>query len=187
MLKLATLGAALAAVLTSPIDRNQLTVLPRTEQLKPAIASNLVTTKPALNLSSGGNDNSTAILTADYRFNTRGIEESSNSTALVLGLAIGGVGAIAIAAAARNAKQSLASNSTYPNANLGFRSSSPTGAVRVEQVSRKLRQRLMLLMHEDREAANRLLSRVKLNNPHRSVDWCADKVIYDLKRDRGGY
>lgn len=182
MLKFATLGAALAAIFANPINSNQLAALPKTEQqLQPAIASKLVASEASLNLTSS----QTAFRTSE-RINAAQTEARSNPTALVLGLAIGGVGAVAIAAGVKNAK-SMVSSPTYPSSSLNFRPSSQTGTVRVEQVSRKLRQRLMLLLHEDRDAANRLLSRVKLNNPHRSVDWCADKVIYDLKRDRGGY
>ena len=45
----------------------------------------------------------------------------------------------------------------------------------------------MRLLHDDRETANRLLSQAKLKHPNKSVDWYADKVIYDLERDRGSY
>jgi hypothetical protein len=55
------------------------------------------------------------------------------------------------------------------------------------QASRKLQRRLFTLLHEDREAANRLLTLAKLRYPNKTADWYVEKVIYDLERDRGGY
>jgi hypothetical protein len=38
----------------------------------------------------------------------------------------------------------------------------------------------------DKALATRLLLNIRLRNPQRSKSWCDEKVIYDLKRDRGG-
>jgi tetratricopeptide (TPR) repeat protein len=56
--------------------------------------------------------------------------------------------------------------------------------IRFDQASRELQNKLMNLLHGDRELAIRLLSQVKTNNPDRSIDWYFEKVIYDLERDR---
>ncbi|GAA6622946.1 hypothetical protein [Scytonema sp. NUACC26] len=50
--------------------------------------------------------------------------------------------------------------------------------------SRKLQKKLLLLLHDDREAANRLLTQAMLKYPNKTADWYFEKVIYDLVRDR---
>ena len=51
------------------------------------------------------------------------------------------------------------------------------------RVSPKLRRELLRLLH-DQQTANRLLSGTLNSHPGRSANWLAEKVIYDLKRDR---
>ncbi|TBR60275.1 hypothetical protein B4U84_05185 [Westiellopsis prolifica IICB1] len=63
---------------------------------------------------------------------------------------------------------------------------SKTGIISFEQASGKLRNRLMTLLHDDREAAKRLFTQAQLKFPNKTADWYIDKVIYDLERDRGG-
>jgi len=48
--------------------------------------------------------------------------------------------------------------------------------------SRKLQKKLMRLLHDDRDTANRLISQVKMKKSNKSSML---KVIYDLERDRG--
>jgi len=60
-------------------------------------------------------------------------------------------------------------------------------AIRVEKVPRPLQKKLLLLLHGDRQAANRLLSAAKERNPGRSTQWYAEKVLFDLQRDYGKY
>ncbi|MGL4619754.1 hypothetical protein [Chroococcidiopsis sp.] len=60
-------------------------------------------------------------------------------------------------------------------------------AIRIEQVSRPLQKKLLLLLHGDRQAANRLLSAAKDRNPGRTIQWYAEKVLFDLQRDYGKY
>ena len=52
--------------------------------------------------------------------------------------------------------------------------------------ARQLQSRLLVLLNGDRKTAERLLEQVQAANPDRSAEWCLDKVIYDLKRDRRG-
>ncbi len=63
---------------------------------------------------------------------------------------------------------------------------STTDIISYEQASRKLKNRLMTLLHDDREAAKRLFTQAQLKFPNKTADWYVDKVIYDLERDRGG-
>lgn len=57
-------------------------------------------------------------------------------------------------------------------------------SVRLDRANRTLQRRLLSLLHDDRQAADRLVAGVQLNHPNRSIDWCVEKVIYDLNRDR---
>lgn len=53
----------------------------------------------------------------------------------------------------------------------------------ITRVNPKLRRELLRLIH-DRATVNRLLSGTASSHPGRSANWVAEKVIYDLKRDR---
>lgn len=57
----------------------------------------------------------------------------------------------------------------------------PTGAT---GVSRSTQQRLMRLVNGNRAVAARLVDRVRSQNPDRSEQWCWEKAIYDIERDR---
>ena len=119
------------------------------------------------------NTNTTAsIITADSGNDI--LEETQKVDPVLLSLAIVG-GGIAVAVSTKKAKQPFKLNSRSE------------GSIRIEQASGKLRKKLMRLLHDDRETANRLLTQAKLKHPNKSVDWYADKVIYDLERDRGSY
>jgi hypothetical protein len=67
----------------------------------------------------------------------------------------------------------LANSLPYSNANNSL----------LDSLSPKLRQKLLQLVH-NRETANRLLTGTMLSHATRSPDWLAEKVIYDLERDR---
>lgn len=56
-------------------------------------------------------------------------------------------------------------------------------AVLLDRVSPKLRRELLRLVH-NQETASRLLSGTLRSHPDRHPNWLAEKVIYDLKRDR---
>jgi hypothetical protein len=49
-----------------------------------------------------------------------------------------------------------------------------------------LERELLTLVNGDKALATRLLLNIRLRNPQRIKSWCYEKVIYDLKRDRGG-
>lgn len=58
-----------------------------------------------------------------------------------------------------------------------------TNTLLIDRLSPKLRKKLLQLIH-NRETANRLLTGTMLNHADRSPNWLAEKVIYDLERDR---
>ena len=60
---------------------------------------------------------------------------------------------------------------------------SGSGGSLLTSVSPKLRRELLRLVH-NQQTANRLLSGTLNSHPGRSANWLAEKVIYDLKRDR---
>ncbi len=57
------------------------------------------------------------------------------------------------------------------------RSSSP-------KASPELANELLMLVNGDTETARRLFRTVNRANPGRSKDWCLEKAIHDLERDR---
>ncbi|MEM9808674.1 MAG: hypothetical protein AAF959_25735 [Cyanobacteria bacterium P01_D01_bin.56] len=57
----------------------------------------------------------------------------------------------------------------------------PTGP---SGVPRSTRQRLMRLVNGNQAVASRLVERVRSQNPDRSEQWCWEKAIYDIERDR---
>ncbi len=50
--------------------------------------------------------------------------------------------------------------------------------------STKLDRHLLLLLHQDRAAAERLIAQAQRKHPEQSREWCIEKVKYDLARDR---
>ena len=53
------------------------------------------------------------------------------------------------------------------------------------RASRSLQHKLLLLLHEDQRAAERLVQQATFRYPGKTADWYLEKVIYDLQRDRG--
>ena len=62
-------------------------------------------------------------------------------------------------------------------------SSNGNGRALLTRVKPKLRRELLRLVN-DRATVNRLLTGTLSSHPGRSANWVAEKVIYDLKRDR---
>ncbi len=54
----------------------------------------------------------------------------------------------------------------------------------LNKASPKLQKKLLILLHNDRTTANRLVAYTKQTNPQKSANWAMEKVIYDLERDR---
>lgn len=59
-----------------------------------------------------------------------------------------------------------------------------TNLQQTNQADPRLQKKLLQLLHNDRNTANRLLSHVKSTHPDQSQNWIIEKVIYDLERDR---
>ncbi len=89
----------------------------------------------------------------------------------ITGLGLG-TGAIAYRLS-RAGKPSLANSSFDSNNN----------SLLLDRVSPKLRQKLLRLVH-NKQTANRLLRGTMLGHADRPPNWLAEKVIYDLERDR---
>lgn len=182
MLKFTKLGAAIATTLSIQLTINLL-VLPKenNNQLLQVTRSNLVAKTAQLN----GTTAATELVVASSS-DTPEVTETVNPTGAIVGLAVVG-SAIGIALSSRNTKQSYKLSSNSPQSSLNFKFETEESTIRIEQANRKLQKQLMRLLHDDRNTANRLLSQVKVKNPSRSIDWCVEKVIYDLERDRGSY
>lgn len=169
MLKFLHLGAALAAILSTQVISSVASQSKSTNGWEQANTHQLELTRIA----------------SDFNNDTPEVAEKIDSST-ILGLAALGGGAVAVALSAKKAGQS-ALLSSIPSRS-GFKSKlDEESTIRIEQASRKLQKKLLLLLHDERSTANRLLNQVKLKNPNRSIDWYVEKVIYDLERDRGGY
>lgn len=169
MLKFLHLGAALAAVFSTQVISSVASQSKNTtNEWEQASTHQVVLTQ----------------ITSDFNYDTPEVAEKIDSTT-ILGLAALGGGAVAVALSAKKAKQP-ALLSSIPSRSITSKLDEES-SIRIEQASRKLQKKLLLLLHDERALANRLLNQVKLKNPNKSVDWYVEKVIYDLERDRGGY
>ncbi|NEQ27988.1 MAG: hypothetical protein F6K28_55165 [Microcoleus sp. SIO2G3] len=102
---------------------------------------------------------------------TNAANRSDNSSQAIAAFAILGTGAVIIAYSAKQGNYLPQFNHSED-------------LQQAEQADSQLQRKLLRLLHNDRNAANRLLAQVKLNHPNRSANWVVEKVIYDLERDR---
>ena len=177
MLKFFHLSAALAAILSSQIPTNLLAT--QQDAVNHSLQKNtlLSVVNETSNAYPAFTNAENSILTAAPN-NTPEFTDKLGSTGTMLAIAAIGGGAVGLILNAKKTK--IKTSST-------FSPKSPENTVRIDQASRKLQKELLRLLHDDRNTANRLLSQVKMNNPSRSINWCIEKVIYDLERDRGAY
>ena len=103
--------------------------------------------------------------------NNSSTDNSLNQIIGVTGLAIG-TGVIGYHLSRSN-RPSLANSLPYSN----------TNTLLLERVSPKLRQKLLRLVNNE-QTINRLLTGTMLRHGNRTPNWLAEKVIYDLERDR---
>lgn len=66
----------------------------------------------------------------------------------------------------------------------GRRPTSDRNIQRARGVSRTTRKQLMRLVGGNAAVAQRLVSDVQAHNPGRTEQWCWEKAIYDIERDR---
>lgn len=184
MLKLATLGAALATIVSTQVNSSLLLAKDGANQWIKASTSDLVVTDVTSARTALTNAQTQTVL-ADISTTTLEVKEKVDPAAIMLGLAVVGGGAIAVTLSVRNANNPFKPSSNLYSSKFSPRSTENT--IRIDQASRELQKKLLRLLHDDQNTANRLLSQVKINNPTRSINWCVEKVIYDLERDRGSY
>jgi hypothetical protein len=109
-------------------------------------------------------------------------ETTTVNRVLVMAIAFGG--AVGVCLALNMMLDGKRSTRSFWNTSSNTpRSSQPYGSF--NQVSRPLQRKLLLLLHQDLAAANRLLMQASFKYPGKSTEWYAEKVIYDLQRDRG--
>ena len=185
MLQFLNLSATLAAVVITQVNSIILPSVAKDAANESVQASTQVvrkTDKANTDVASA----STVILRADSGNDSWEVTKRVD-TAWILGLAALGGGAVVVALSARNAKKPFHLSTTPFPFSPKSSPASHESTIRIEQASRQLQKKLLRLLHDERDTANRLLSQAKLKNPNRSVNWYMEKVIYDLERDRGGY
>ena len=171
MLNLFHLGT-IAAIFSTQVNSMLLTQANAANQVLQSTTSTLIVTHETLNARAAVTE-----FVVDSNLNTPEMAEKvSPSEAAIALAAVGGaaVGAVLIASSVKPLKQTGLSLGTKD-------------VISIDQASRKLQQKLMRLLHDDRDTASRLLSQIKNKNPNKSINWYVEKVIYDLERDRGTY
>ncbi len=183
MLKFFRLSAVVAILSTQVTNSVLATQLDATNELLQASTSTLVLTDTP-NVVTDITERETLILVADSTSNTPEVVEKVGGAGVLLGIAaVGGAMGILLTTRKVNSLKSttLAHFSSKSSLN------SKEDLISIDQASRKLQKQILRLLHGDRDTANRLLSQVKMKNLNKSIDWCVEKVIYDLDRDRGRY
>ena len=61
---------------------------------------------------------------------------------------------------------------------------SSTTAISRQSVNSHTKRELLRLVGGNRAVAERLVEQVQLRNPNHSEQWCWEKAIYDIQRDR---
>ncbi|MUL38325.1 hypothetical protein [Gloeocapsopsis dulcis] len=163
MLKLLPIGAALATIVSAQVPEILPSAVKTAEQRANPTA--MVATQPA-----HATNLPYTIAQTRYRTPQQSDDSGQVGTLVVLG-AIGATAAVAVASSTKKKSFSLGNTTKQGSFN---------------QASPRLQKRLMILLHNDQAAANRLINNIKLNHPHQSTNWATEKAIYDLERDRGG-
>lgn len=109
--------------------------------------------------------------------------ENEVNGAIVLAVALAGSAAIGVGLTAVVERPRSSSSHRLPRNPATPHSS----ALSFAQVSHPLQRQLLRLLHDDRGAAHRLFVHASLKYPGNNPDWYAEKIIYDLVRDRGKY
>lgn len=123
-------------------------------------------------------------------FRVEGTENGVNGEA-ILAIAIAGSAGIGLGLSAlverdRNSRQHSVQSSSRRGSTTA--SHQPAlSSINVAQVRRPLQRKLLRLLNGDQKAATRLLTHTSLKYPGNTLDWYAEKAIYDLERDRGKY
>jgi hypothetical protein len=130
-----------------------------------------------------------ASLLTTLSLNTTPVREANlNSTreseqASQIGLILSAAAIVGLGVGALQANKGNKAGASYPQ----YQQQKTNGIITIDQVNSKLRAQLLTLLHRDIPGINRLLNQAKFKYPNRTNNWYAEKVIYDLTRDRGGY
>ncbi len=107
------------------------------------------------------------------------VETSDKNPGALFAIAVGSGVALCLGVNAMAAR-------SIPSARRSAVNSLPSSqSVRLNQASRALQRQLLLLLQDDQAIAQRLLTHASLRHPGETPNWYAEKVIYDLERDRG--
>jgi hypothetical protein len=119
--------------------------------------------------------------------NPRSLQEADDSVngLAVIGIALAGSAAIGLGLSAIVDRKRPARLSWGTSAGGAVSHSSSDASL--NQVSSNLQRKMLRLLHDDRGAAQRLFAHTSLKYPGKSPNWYAEKIIYDLERDRGKY
>jgi hypothetical protein len=101
----------------------------------------------------------------------------------VIGLALAGSAAIGLGLTAVVERK----RSSRLSWGTGNTSLTPSAPARLDQISSGLQRKLLRLLHDDQGAVKRLFTHMCLKYPGNTANWYAEKIIYDLERDRGRY
>lgn len=107
----------------------------------------------------------------------------ATDSAAAIALAVGGGAALGLGIHAARKRQGTQPFNPSASTKTSFSQSRNTSYF--HQANRSLQRKLLLLLHEDQQAAERLIQQVSFKHPGKSPDWYLEKVIYDLQRDRG--
>ena len=67
----------------------------------------------------------------------------------------------------------------------GYRLNTPAATTApTRPVRSRTEKELLRLVGGNRAVAERLVEQVQLRNPHHSEQWCWEKAVYDIQRDR---
>ncbi|RUT01719.1 hypothetical protein DSM106972_063420 [Dulcicalothrix desertica PCC 7102] len=122
--------------------------------------------------------NTTPVREANLSSTSREAEQASQVGLLLSAAAIVGLGVGALQA-------NKSTNKTGASYSRSQQQQQDRNIITIDQVSSKLRTQLLTLLHRDIQGINRLLNQAKFKYPNRTNNWYAEKVIYDLTRDRG--
>lgn len=105
----------------------------------------------------------------------------------VLALALAGsvAAGVGISAIHRQMHPNWAQEHLEPRSRKGRGTVSHPSGSQFHAANPRLQQRLIRLLHDDRDAASRLVAQAQLRYPGQSPNWYVEKVIYDLQRDHG--
>lgn len=120
--------------------------------------------------------NTTSVRDANLSSTSRETEQASQIGLILSAAAVVGLGVGALQANKSTNKTGAASHQQYQQEH---------NILTIDQVNSKLRAQLLTLLHRDIPGINRLLNQAKFKYPNRTNNWYAEKVIYDLTRDRG--